>query len=350
MLTRNLVAALSCATFSLALSQSAAASTLTPDELSEMPEVGTGQQQAPAGFPMPEHDSFTPAQGGKVFDQMQAEAPSMPVSPPPAPSVTPKPPLAQSSEPIRVPPAPQTATSIEERREFYEQRYQDLRAHAKDAGVDMPAQPPWAGRGMGRRFMTDEERASHREAMRNMSPEERQDYRRQMHERMRERAWEEGVVLPEKPLREDAREQWQAPPRRPAWVDRMAEYRDRVSRMSPEDRAACQALTRMEMRDRMLQTMREMSARMQRMPEFMPRQYSQGAYGQGYPYAPEGDFGQDYPMAPGAGHGAGYPSPWAVPGAGYGSGPMAPFEDFGSGYPSAPGYGTGYGSPWGYDR
>ena len=171
-----------------------------------------------------------------------------------------------------------------------------------------------------------------------------------MHERMRERAWEEGVVLPETPPWESAPAQMQPPPR-PSWADRMTAYRDRVSRMSPEDREACQALSRTEMREHMGRMMRDMYARMsQYRSEFAPRQLPQGGYGQDYPYMPEGEWGHGYPMAPGPGygHGSGHSSPWGGPGAG---GPMAPpAEHFGSGYPDAPGYGSGYGSPWGYGR
>ena len=349
MLKRNLVAAICCATFSLAMSQSVAAGALSQEEFNKMAEEAMERQQDPAAMPAPEPAASGQAETRVDAGRSSAVAPmasEATATPPRVPSAQPPVPRQQQTA---VEPPGQRATA-EERRAFFAGRDRDLR---ESAGRDMPGRPPWAGRGMGmgRQFMTDEERAAHREAMRTMSPEERQAYRAQMHERMRERAWEEGVVLPEAPPWEGASAQMQpAPPSRPSWADRMAGYRDRVGRMSPEDREACQALTRMEMREHMRHMMREMSARMsQYRSEYTPRQFPQAGYGQDYPYAPEGDYGQGYPMAPGAGYGygSGRPSPWG----GRGAGPMAPpAEDFGSGYPSAPGFGSGYGSPWGYGR
>jgi hypothetical protein len=377
MLKCNLVAAMSCATFSLAMSQSVAATTLTQEEFEKMSEEAVEQQRGPTVKSAPERYVVTPAEGEKSIEQVPAEAPAMPEPAAMPPSLrSSQPPPAQSQERTAMQPQGQGTMTMEERRAFYDQRYRNLRERARGAGVDMPGQPPWAGPGMGlgRQLMTDEERTAHRKAMRSMSPEERKAYRTQMHERMRERAWEEGIVLPERPPWEDASANEQAPVKPPTWADRMAAYRDRVSKMSPADREACQALGRLEMRERMGRMIRELSARMQYRQESTPRQFSQGGYGQGYPYPPEGDYGQGYPyppegdygqgypyppegdygqgypMGPGPGYGSGYPSTWGTPGAGYGSGPMAPSDDFGPGYPRAPGYGSGYDSPWGYGR
>ena len=52
----------------------------------------------------------------------------------------------------------------------------------------------------GHQIMTEEERQEHRETMRGLeTPEERQRYREEHHQRMLERAREKGVTLPEEP-------------------------------------------------------------------------------------------------------------------------------------------------------
>jgi len=52
----------------------------------------------------------------------------------------------------------------------------------------------------GQQLMTEQERAEHREQMRNLrTEEEREAFRQEHHERMQERARERGVTLPEEP-------------------------------------------------------------------------------------------------------------------------------------------------------
>jgi type III secretory pathway component EscR len=51
----------------------------------------------------------------------------------------------------------------------------------------------------GWQLMTEQERAEYRERMRNMSAEEREQYRLEHHKKMQERAKERGVTLPEMP-------------------------------------------------------------------------------------------------------------------------------------------------------
>ncbi|MDR9436099.1 MAG: hypothetical protein RI563_04440 [Thiohalophilus sp.] len=52
----------------------------------------------------------------------------------------------------------------------------------------------------GQQLMTEQERAEHREQMRNMdSEEERKAFRQEHHERMQQRAEERGVTLPDEP-------------------------------------------------------------------------------------------------------------------------------------------------------
>ncbi|MFP4611718.1 MAG: hypothetical protein ACLFQT_11925, partial [Thiohalophilus sp.] len=52
----------------------------------------------------------------------------------------------------------------------------------------------------GQQLMSEQERAEHREQMRNMeSEEEREAFREEHHERMQQRAEERGVELPDEP-------------------------------------------------------------------------------------------------------------------------------------------------------
>lgn len=55
------------------------------------------------------------------------------------------------------------------------------------------------GRGMGPKLMTEEEWKEHQQKMRTLSGEERERYRRETHERMRERAKEQGMAMPSQP-------------------------------------------------------------------------------------------------------------------------------------------------------
>jgi hypothetical protein len=55
------------------------------------------------------------------------------------------------------------------------------------------------GRGMGPKLMTEEEWKEHHEKMRTLTGEERERYRRETHEKMRERAKERGIAMPAEP-------------------------------------------------------------------------------------------------------------------------------------------------------
>jgi hypothetical protein len=54
-------------------------------------------------------------------------------------------------------------------------------------------------RGMGRQLMTEDEWKEHRDKMRGMTAEERTRYREEMHARMKERAKEKGITVPDTP-------------------------------------------------------------------------------------------------------------------------------------------------------
>jgi len=55
------------------------------------------------------------------------------------------------------------------------------------------------GRGQGQQLMTQEEWQEHQRRMQNMTAEERERYRQEVHQRMLEQARERGIVLPEVP-------------------------------------------------------------------------------------------------------------------------------------------------------
>ncbi len=76
------------------------------------------------------------------------------------------------------------------------------------SAVGAQAEPQWQqqaeksfylGRGMGRQLMTEQEWQEHHQKMQSMSPEERQKYREEWHEKMVERARERGITMPETP-------------------------------------------------------------------------------------------------------------------------------------------------------
>lgn len=55
------------------------------------------------------------------------------------------------------------------------------------------------GRGTGPKLMTEEEWKEHHAKMRTLTGEERERYRRETHEKMRERAKERGIAMPAEP-------------------------------------------------------------------------------------------------------------------------------------------------------
>lgn len=159
-----------------------------------------------------------------------------------------------------------------ERMEQRRQRYEELRARAAEAGLDLPETPPWEAKapaippppppmperpavpappaapglaaGGGEAFpetppwisMSPEEFQAHREKMRRLSPEERAALREQHWAQMRERAGEQGLERPETPPwsrfqqhREERFRQWE-------------DYRRLVEQMTPEQREAAAAI------------------------------------------------------------------------------------------------------------
>jgi hypothetical protein len=79
---------------------------------------------------------------------------------------------------------------------------------AAQGGPPSGAGPRWSenaekefrlGRGMGPKLMTEEEWKEHHTKMRTLTGEERERYRRETHEKMRERAKERGIAMPAEP-------------------------------------------------------------------------------------------------------------------------------------------------------
>jgi hypothetical protein len=78
------------------------------------------------------------------------------------------------------------------------------RAFAQGPGTTAPdTRPRWGqqaekefrmGRGLAPRLMTEEEWTEHQRKMRTMTPEQREKYRQEVHQKMLERAREQGVT------------------------------------------------------------------------------------------------------------------------------------------------------------
>jgi len=55
------------------------------------------------------------------------------------------------------------------------------------------------GRGLAPQLMTEEEWKEHQQKMRSMTPQEREKYRQEVHQKMVERAREKGITMPSGP-------------------------------------------------------------------------------------------------------------------------------------------------------
>lgn len=176
---------------------------------------------APPGVPQPPALSpgLQPPQ-----DSMQKPLPRHPEERPVPGQMPLSPPLVEAPAP---PPGPQSVQDLDALRE---QHYQEMRERVKARGGDMPEIPPWKAAGM-----SEQERRAQMEQMRNLSPAERQAQHEAMWQRMRERAKQRGVELPEAcpmglpgtgRLSQQEREQ----------------YQGIVDQMSPEQREAARAI------------------------------------------------------------------------------------------------------------
>lgn len=55
------------------------------------------------------------------------------------------------------------------------------------------------GRGVGKKLMTKEEWREHQRKMQSMTPEEKEAYREEVHQSLKERAKEKGITIPDEP-------------------------------------------------------------------------------------------------------------------------------------------------------
>ncbi len=168
--------------------------------------------------------------------------------------------------------------SMEERWKEREKRYEELKTRAEEAGVMLPERPPWHDREvMTQPHPVMQKRMEHMQKMQTMTPEEREAYRMERYQEMRERATEIGLEMPETPP-------WQQ--RKSQMEEEWLKHQEVINGMSDEERAACQAMHRRHMRQAEPGPM--MPGQGMQRPMFEGR-----APGYGYgpvPYGPRGNY------------------------------------------------------------
>lgn len=101
-----------------------------------------------------------------------------------------------------------SANSAEERQQIQQEQHERMRSRAEERGLSMPNDPPADGglktqkqdRVYGSQLMTQQEREEFRNKMRSAnSAEERQQIQQEHHERMKLRAKERGLNMPDNP-------------------------------------------------------------------------------------------------------------------------------------------------------
>jgi hypothetical protein len=162
---------------------------------------------------------------------------------PVAPAAAPTPAVGQSA-----PTATDAARA--EREAERSKRYADLRKRAAEVGLDLPETPPWESgmQGMSQ-GMPDyqgpsaaeweamrKEREAMREKLKNMTPEERQALREEHWKKMRARAAERGIEMPETPPWKEAEARYKAA------KEQYEKYKKIVDAMSEEQQEAARAL------------------------------------------------------------------------------------------------------------
>jgi hypothetical protein len=166
-------------------------------------------------------------------------------------------------------------------------RYEELRLRAEEAGVMLPAHPPWRTAQMEANRPTADERRQHYEKMMSMSPEERDAYRLERYQKMREQAQQQGIEMPETPP-------WVV--RKKAMEEEWAKHQAVIEGMTDDERAACHAMHKRH-----------------RMGHGMGRGYGMGpGHGQACGYGCQGPYGNPAGMSA--------PAP-RYPGYGYGPAP-----------------------------
>jgi hypothetical protein len=176
--------------------------------------------------------------------------------------------------------------TMEERWKAREQRYEDLKKRAEEAGVMLPESPPWQDRKAMMRThpeMQMQKRMEHRKKMQSMTPEERDAYRLERYQDMRQRAEEIGIDLPETPPWKDLRTRMD---------DEWAKQQEVINGMTDEERAACHAMHRRHMQE-MGPGPGPMNPMMRGQGMYPPPAYEAPAQGYGYgpyPYGPRGNY------------------------------------------------------------
>ncbi|MDJ0805763.1 MAG: hypothetical protein QNJ78_02930 [Gammaproteobacteria bacterium] len=175
-----------------------------------------------------------------------------------------------------------TRRSMEERWKEREKRYEELKSRAEEAGVMLPERPPWHDREvMTQPHPEMQKRMEHRQKMLSMTPEEREAYRMERYQEMRDRASEIGMEMPETPPWKDRQarrdEEW-------------AKHQEVIKGMTDEERAACHAMQRRHMRQMGVGNKMRQGGGMYPPPVFQGQLPGYG-YGPGPgAYAPPGNF------------------------------------------------------------
>jgi hypothetical protein len=173
--------------------------------------------------------------------------------------------------------------SMKDRMKAREQRYEELKKRAEEAGVMLPEHPPWHDREAMMANPQMQKRMEHRQMMQAMTPEERDAYRMSHYMQMREQASEMGIELPENPP-------WKQ--RRAAMEEEWAKQQEIIKGMTDEERAACHAMHRRHMREAGAG-----QGQMMRRQGMRPPMYDSPMQGYGYgpgPYAPTGNYWGPY--------------------------------------------------------
>ena len=181
-------------------------------------------------------------------------------------------------------PADYGKMTMEERWKAREQRYEELKKRAEEAGVMLPESPPWQDRkAMMQAHPKMQKRMEHMQKMQAMTPEEREAFRMERYQEMRERAAEIGMELPENPPWKDRQAQMD---------EEWAKQQEIIKGMTDEERAACHAMHRRHMREMapMGQGPRMRGPAMYPpAPNYDAPARGYGGYGP-YPYGPMGNY------------------------------------------------------------
>lgn len=286
----------SAATLALALSQPGLASPETAAVGAPVPPA------APMAGPAPSATAAAPAQPPAAAPPAPAAEASPPAPEAAAPASEPAAAAAPAAEPAAEATAAEaraaTETPAEAARARAEtrraeqdvernQRYQDLRQRAAEVGLELPETPPWEampempeppamlphmGAAPDREAMR-KEREAMREYFKTMTPEERKAMREAHWQKMRERAAERGMEMPETPPWEEAEKRYKAA------QEQFDRYRKIVDEMTEEQLEAARAL---------FGRSEPPTPPMQPMPPQMPPEMPQRGFG--YGYGPQGGY------------------------------------------------------------